>query len=79
MNDPLPILAPENNIPLKIIKWETREQAQKSPGPATIFSAFYNGKFLTTDMGMCVGSRFAKIVGIEHRDNGNNKGNGKEY
>lgn len=40
------------------------EQAQAAPTPATIFSVFYNGKFLTTDMSICVESRFAKMLGL---------------
>lgn len=62
VNGSLWVLAQENNIPLRIIKLETMEQAQSSPSPATLFSAFYNGKFLTTDMSMCVGSRFTKFL-----------------
>lgn len=68
VNGFLATLAQKNNIPLKIIKLETMEQAQASPSPATIFSAFYNGKFLTTDISMCIESRFAKILQIEHKD-----------
>ena len=49
-------------LPLKIIKLETVEQAQSSPTPATIFSLFYNGKFVTTDISACMDSRFDKIV-----------------
>lgn len=55
-------LAQRNNIALKIIKLETMEQAQNAPTPATIFSVFLNGKFLTTDMSMCTESRFAKFL-----------------
>lgn len=62
VNGALWLLAQENNIPLKVIKLETLEQAQCVPTPATIFSAFYNGKFLTTDMSICVASRFAKFL-----------------
>lgn len=29
---------------------KTREQAQSAPSPATIFSFFFNGKFITTDI-----------------------------
>ncbi len=56
------VLAEENNIPLKIIKLETVEQAQSAPTPATIFSAFYNGKFMTTDISICTESRFLKFI-----------------
>jgi GNAT superfamily N-acetyltransferase len=54
--------AESRNIPLNIIKLETLEQAQSSPAPATIFSLFYNGKFVTTDISVCMDSRFDKIV-----------------
>lgn len=62
VNGSLWVLAQEKNISLTIIKLETIEQAQACPSPATIFSAFYNGKFLTTDMSICVESRFAKFL-----------------
>ncbi|MDR1883214.1 MAG: GNAT family N-acetyltransferase [Prevotella sp.] len=54
--------AQKRNLPLKIIKLETMQQAQSSPTPATIFSLFYNGKFVTTDLSVCMDSRFDKIV-----------------
>lgn len=66
VNGSLSVLAQENNIPLKTIKLETMEQAQQAPTPATIFSAFYNGNFLTTDMSICVESKFKKIVFQTH-------------
>jgi len=53
----------KRNIPLKIIKIESIEQAQSAPTPATIFSLFLNGKFVTTDISVCMDSRFDKIVG----------------
>lgn len=56
--------ATKRGIPLKIIKLETMEQAQSAPTPATIFSLFYNGKFVTTDMSVCMDSRFDKIVKV---------------
>lgn len=62
VNGSLRVLAEENNIPLKIIKLETREQAQASPSPATIFSVFWQGKFVTTDMSICTESRFKKLL-----------------
>ncbi len=62
VNGSLWLLAQENNIPLKIIKLETMEQAQHAPTPATIFSIFYNGNFLTTDMSICTASQFAKLL-----------------
>ena len=62
VNGLLPVLAQEKNIPLKVIKLETREQAQSSPTPATIFSLFYNGEFITTDLSICTESKFLKLV-----------------
>lgn len=62
INDALSALAQQNNVPLTIIKLETKEQAQQAPTPATIFSVFYKGKFLTTDMSICTASRFAKLA-----------------
>ena len=56
--------AEKRRIPLKIIKLETMVQAQSAPTPATIFSLFYNGKFVTTDISACMDSRFEKIVKI---------------
>jgi len=55
-------IAINRNIPLKVIKLETAEQAQSAPTPATIFSLFYNGKFITTDVSACIASRFDKIL-----------------
>lgn len=65
VNGSLWVLAQKHNIPLKVIKLETMEQAQAAPTPATIFSVFFNGKFLTTDMSICVESRFAKLLKID--------------
>ncbi|MDX9865658.1 MAG: GNAT family N-acetyltransferase [Anaerolineaceae bacterium] len=54
--------AQKRNLPLKIIKFESKTQAQQSPSPATIFSLYLNGKFVTTDISACMDSRFDKIV-----------------
>lgn len=54
--------ANNRNLPLKIIKIESMEQAQSTPTPATIFSLFYNGKFITTDISVCLNNRFDKII-----------------
>ena len=54
--------AENRKLPLKLIKFETLEQAQSSPIPATIFSLFYNGKFVTTDLSSCMDNRFDKIL-----------------
>lgn len=55
--------AEKRNLPLKVIKLDTMKQAQSAPTPATIFSLFYDGKFVTTDISACMDSRFDKIVG----------------
>jgi len=54
--------AAKRNIPLQVNKLETCEQAQNSPSPATIFSLFYNGQFITTDISICMDSRFDKLM-----------------
>lgn len=54
--------AKKRNLPLNIIKIETMEQAQNAPSPATIFSLFLNGKFITTDLSSCLDSRFDKAI-----------------
>lgn len=54
--------AKAKNIPLKIMKLNTLEEAQHCPSPATIFSLFYNGKFITTDVSVCMLKRFEKYV-----------------
>ena len=56
------IYAENRKLPLKLVKLETMEQAQSAPTPATIFSLFYNGKFVTTDLSCCLDSRFDKTV-----------------
>ncbi len=53
----------KRNLKLKAIKLESLEQAQSAPTPATIFSLFYNGKFITTDISVCMDQRFDKILG----------------
>ncbi|NDV46923.1 GNAT family N-acetyltransferase [Paludibacter sp. 221] len=55
--------AEKRNIPLTVIKLETLEDALNAPSPATIFSLFYNGKFVTTDLSVCMDSRFDKVMG----------------
>ncbi len=54
--------AKNRNLPLTTIKLTTLQEAQSAPTPATIFSLFYNGKFITTDVSVCMNSRFDKIV-----------------
>jgi len=57
--------AAKRNLPLKIIKLDTLEKAQSAPTPATIFSLFYNGKFITTDLSVCMDSRIDKVIEIK--------------
>ncbi|MEM9669427.1 MAG: GNAT family N-acetyltransferase [Pseudomonadota bacterium] len=52
-------------LPLTVIKLTTCEAAQAAPTPATIFSLFLDGQFITTNISVCMDSRFEKIVGIE--------------
>lgn len=54
--------ADKRNIPLKIIKLNSIEEAQNSPSPATIFSLYLDGRFITTDISICLDSRFDKII-----------------
>jgi GNAT superfamily N-acetyltransferase len=54
--------AAKRNLPLTLIKLDTMEKAQSAPTPATIFSLFYNGKFITTDLSVCMDSRFDKVL-----------------
>ncbi len=54
--------ANKRDLTLKVIKLETMEQAQSAPTPATIFSLFVDGKFVTTNISVCMDSRFDKIV-----------------
>jgi GNAT superfamily N-acetyltransferase len=54
--------AEKRQLPLKVFKLDTMEKAQSAPTPATIFSLFYKGRFVTTDLSVCMDSRFDKIV-----------------
>lgn len=54
--------ARKRNLLLKVIKLDSMEKAQSAPTPATIFSLFYNGKFVTTDLSVCMDSRFDKVL-----------------
>ncbi|MBN2612400.1 MAG: GNAT family N-acetyltransferase [Bacteroidales bacterium] len=55
--------AKKRNLPLETIKLDTLEKAQSAPTPATIFSLFCDGKFITTDLSVCIDSRFDKVIG----------------
>jgi len=61
--DSLVETAKKRNLPLKVIKLNTMEEAQNAPSPATIFSLFLNGKFMTTNISVCMDQRFDKVIG----------------
>jgi len=52
----------KRNMTVNVIKLDSLKDAKKSPAPSTIFSLFYNGKFITTDISVCMDSRFDKIM-----------------
>jgi GNAT superfamily N-acetyltransferase len=54
--------AEKRKLDIKVIKLETMKQAQTAPSPATVFSLFHNGAFVTTDLSVCMDSRFDRIV-----------------
>lgn len=54
--------AEKRGLNAKVIKLATMEEAQNAPSPATIFSMFYNGQFVTTDISACMDSRFDKVL-----------------
>lgn len=49
-------------LEVEVVKLKTMEQAQNAPTPATIFSLFSKGKFITTDISVCMDSRFDKVM-----------------
>lgn len=55
--------AAKRNLPLTVHKLESLKEAQNCPSPATIFSLFLDGRFITTDISACMDSRFDKLVG----------------
>ncbi len=55
--------AHNRGLSLKTIKLDTMKKAQSAPTPATIFSLFLDGRFKTTDISVCMDSRFDKIIG----------------
>ncbi len=54
--------AEKRNLPFEVIKLKTVKEAQNAPSPATIFSLFLDGRFVTTDISVCMDSRFDKII-----------------
>ncbi len=54
--------AKKRSLPLNLINLDSLEKAQAAPTPATIFSLFKDGKFITTDISVCLDSRYDKIM-----------------
>jgi len=54
--------AKNRNLNIELIKLNTMEEAQKAPSPATIFSLFLDGKFMTTDISVCMDKRYDKVM-----------------
>jgi GNAT superfamily N-acetyltransferase len=55
--------AKKRGLQLKTIKINTYQEAQNAPTPASLFSLYCNGRFVTTDISVCMDSRFDKIMG----------------
>ncbi|MDD7910681.1 N-acetyltransferase [Pseudovibrio exalbescens] len=62
VNHSLRETAEKRGLPLKIVKFERLEQAQAAACPATIFALFKDGAFITTDVSVCMDSRFDKVL-----------------
>lgn len=58
----------KRKLALSIIKLDSMEDAQSAPTPATIFSLFKDGKFVTTDLSVCLDNRFDKVVSVYRSD-----------
>ena len=55
-------VAAKRGLPLTIVHLDTMEKAQAAPTPATIFSLYWSGAFVTTDLSVCMESRFDGIL-----------------
>ncbi|MDU3351438.1 MAG: YoaP domain-containing protein, partial [Clostridium sp.] len=53
-------ISKEKGIDIKVIKFQTKEQAQNSPCPFTTYSLFYNGEFITNEI--LSESKFNKFI-----------------
>lgn len=62
VNIELTRIAKKHDLPLQIIRINSKEMAQNVPTPATLFSLFKDGVFLTSDMSVCLDGKFEKIV-----------------
>ncbi len=63
VNTVLPQSAEAFGLPCTVIHLATMEAAQSAPTPATIFSLFYDGEFVTTDLSVCLSDKFGKTIG----------------
>jgi GNAT superfamily N-acetyltransferase len=52
----------KRKIPLKIHHLKSQEDAKLCPSPATIFSLYYQGNFITTDLSACMDTRLDKYL-----------------
>lgn len=62
INSSLKESADNRGLSLEVIKLKDYSDAQNSPSPGTIFSLYYKGSFITTDLSICMDSRFDKIL-----------------
>ena len=59
----LPALCARRGLPFTSIKLDSLAAAQAAPSPATVFSLFRDGRFVTTDLSVCLESRFDRLLG----------------
>lgn len=55
----------KRGLALQVKKLTTMKQAQSAPTPATIFSLYMDGEFVTTDISVCLDARFDKLTGFK--------------
>lgn len=56
--------AAAKNIPIRTVHFKNAKEAQNAPAPATSYSLFYNGKFLTNEI--LSDKKFEKLVETMH-------------
>lgn len=57
----------KRGLPLEIHKITSQSDARAAPSPATIFSLFLDGEFITTDISCCLDSRMDKVLSKARR------------
>lgn len=55
--------AKKRDLSYRIVELKDSEDIKNCPSPATIFSIFYKGDFISTDVSICMDSKFDKILG----------------